>query len=303
MNSKFYIFVAGLLVCFSFAGNLVAQNKVVIGIGEIESNVREANPENFQTMVETVLVNTNKFNVIERSRLDEILAERGLGMSGLTDNSDGLTGISGVDYMVYGSITKLGESKKQQNLFVAGLNRQSSVYEFAADLRIVDVANGRVVLAENVDISSDSEQSFTVGGLRGLGALGQSSDEGDPLSDVQRMGAVRIGEVISTTISPIRVAAVQSDGTVILNYGTPVLSEGRLLKVFEVGEGFTDPETGEVLGAEEIEVGVLRVNEALDKFSKAKIESGNIPNVSDLVRFIKSDDIKEVEKEIKRAGR
>lgn len=286
-----------------FATAASAQDKVLIGVGEITSNVNAANPENFQTMLETVLVQTNKFDVVERSRLDEIFSERGLSMAGVTDGISGISGIEGVDYLIYGAITKLGESEKQTNFFVAGLNKKDKAYEMAVDLRIVDVDTGRMVLADSVEISSDSEGSFSIGGLQGYGAFGQSGEEGDPLSDVQRLAVVEIAGAISMAINPIKVAAVQSDGTIILNYGESVLSEDELLRVFRLGEGFVDPDTGEVLGAEEIEVGILQVEDAVAKFTKTKLAMGDMPVVGDVARKLDQDEIKDVKKQVKKAKR
>jgi curli biogenesis system outer membrane secretion channel CsgG len=294
------VLIAVLFSCL-LATSAVAQDKVIIGVGEITSNVGSANPQNFQTMLETLLVQTNKFDVIERSRLDEVFSERGLSMAGVTDRYDGISGIEGVDYLIYGAITKLGESAKQTNFLVAGLNKSDKKYEMAVDLRIVDVDTGKMVLADTVEISSASQGSFTVAGLQGFGGVGQSGQEGDPLSDVQRLAAVEIAGVITTTISPIKVATVQSDGTIILNYGESVLRNEEFVKVFRPGEGFTDPDTGEVLGAEEIEVGILQVEDAVAKYSKAKLAMGNTPEVGDVARKLDEDEAKQVEKAVKKA--
>ncbi len=301
--------VSSALLCVScviFSINaqpVLAQNKVIIGVGEITDNVGSANPENFQTMLETLLVQTNKFDVIERARLDEILNERGLSMVGIADGQQDIGGIQGVDYLIYGAFTKLGRSQKQSNLAIIGINKNDKDYEAAVDLRIVDVANGKMVLADTVEVASESGSSFTIAGLQGYGAIGTSGSEGDPLSDVQRLAAIELAGVITTAISPIKVAAVQSDGTVILNYGDSVLADEEFLKIYRLGEGFVDPDTGELLGAEEIEVGALQVVDPLDKYSKTKVVLGDSPQVGDIARKLNEDDAKAVEKAAKKEAR
>lgn len=282
-----------LLIAAFDCSSVTAQDKVIIGVGEITSSIREANPENFQTMLETVLVKTNKFEVIERSRMEEILKERGMSIAGITEGQDSIGGIEGVDYLVYGSITKLGESEKQSNFLIAGLNKREKNYEAGVDLRIVDVSNGRIALADNVEVSTQSKGSYTLGGLEGYGAIGTSGGEGDPLGDIQRLAAAEVAGVITTTISPIKVAAVQSDGTVILNYGDSILGQDDVLTVFQLGKGFADPDTGEILGAEEIEICTLKIEDALPKFSKSTVVSGNPPAVGDLVRKMSSENAEE----------
>ena len=299
LSRKVLLNLISLAVCFiltTASGSLLAQNKVILAVGEIKDNVGSANPGNFQTMLETLLVQTNKFDVIERSRLDEILSERGLSMAGIADGQVGINGIRGVDYLIYGAITKLGQSKSQNNLGIIGINRNDKNYEAAVDLRIVDVSNGSMVLAHTVEVSSDTDGSFTIGGLRGFGAIGASSSEGDPLSDVQSLAAAELAGVIATTINPIKVAAVQADGTIILNYGESVLHDEEFLKVYRLGEGFTDPDTGEVLGAEEIEVSALQIVDPSSKFSKARLAYGEMPIVGDVARKLNEDDAKAVKK-------
>jgi hypothetical protein len=98
-------------------------------------------------------------------------------------------------------------------------------------------------------------------------SIGESS--GDPLADVQRLASEMITSQVVTAIYPVKIIAIQGDGTIILNYGKGLLSEGDILNVFEIGEGFTDPDTGEVLGAEEILLGRIEVTNAQAKFSKS----------------------------------
>ena len=97
--------------CFTFlfivlSGSIFA-NKPVVGIGEITSNVG-GNPQSFQTMLETAISQTNKFELMERSRMDDLLGEQALSAGGLTQGNGQIGGLSGIDYLVYGSITKLG---------------------------------------------------------------------------------------------------------------------------------------------------------------------------------------------------
>jgi len=305
MKSSYSITTLIIFVIILLLGSFQvhAVNKVIVGVGEITSSISSANPETFQTMLETALVKTNKFEVIERSRLDEVLGERALGMAGITDQNLGLSGVQGVDYLIYGSITKLGETKKQTNFLIAGLNKNDKIYEMGVDLRLVDVSNGKIILADAVDLDSKSGGSFTLGGLSGYGAVGTSANEGDPLGDIQKLTAYEVAGVITLTISPIKVMAVQSDGTIVLNYGDVVLQQGDYLRLFEIGEGFADPDTGEVLGAEEFEIGILQVAEALPKYTKTTLASGTAPEVGTIARKVSDDDVKALKKSIKKSNK
>lgn len=88
---------------------------------------------------------------------------------------------------------------------------------------------------------------------------------------MQRVLAARISESTVTAQIPMRVIQVQDDGTVIVNYGDAILAPGQQLVVFEVGDEFIDPDTGEVLGSEETEIGTVEITWAEARFSRATI--------------------------------
>jgi len=86
-----------------------------------------------------------------------------------------------------------------------------------------------------------------------------------------------VAVLITTGIFPMKVVVVQKDGTVILNYGDGALEKGMVLEVYEVGEGFKDPDTGEVLGAEETLVGTVEITQTTAKFSKGVVVGDSDP--------------------------
>ena len=61
-------------------------------------------------------------------------------------------------------------------------------------------------------------------------------------------------------------------------------SLGDQLVLFEAGESFVGPDTGEVLGSEETELGTVQITESEARFSKARVfgepvevRAGSIP--------------------------
>ena len=61
----------------------------------------------------------------------------------------------------------------------------------------------------------------------------------------------------------------------ILNYGDVFLAPGDHLALFEVGESFVDPDTGETLGSEETEVGMVEITRSEPRFSRARLLGGS----------------------------
>ena len=149
---KYYLAVS-LFVLLS--GNVFA-NKPIVGIGEITSNVG-GNPQSFQTMLETAISQTNKFELMERSRMDDLLGEQALSAGGLTQGSGQIGGLSGIDYLVYGSITKLGT--KSDAVAIGGFAGGGQKAEMSVDIRIVDTSTGSIRISKTVQKLSCSRHT------------------------------------------------------------------------------------------------------------------------------------------------
>ena len=205
---------------------------------------------------------------------------QGSAASGTSGSSGGrVGGLTGIDYVIYGTVTKFGASEAGFSVgrgvgAVAsrfGFGRRSSdvssdrvTTEMAVDLRVTEVANGQILVADTVEGTVQQGRAISVSGFS------MADASGDPWADVQRLVAAKITESVVTARNPVRVVTVQRDGTIILNYGAVFFNAGDQLVVFEVGESFTDPDTGIVLGAEEVELGRIEITRAEAQFSRAK---------------------------------
>ena len=222
-------------------------------------------------MLTTALVKSRKFEVIERARLEEIFTEQGMSsLSGMIDGGVKLGGIKGVGYLVYGSITQFGKSG--QGVSIGGITLGGGSMKMGVDIKLVDAQTGRTLIAETVTHEATSSQNFSIGGISS-----RSDSSSSTVGDLMRATATDIANLITTEIFPIKVVVVQSNGTIILNYGDGVLEKGMNLEVYEVGEGFKDPDTGEVLGAEETLVAAVEVSLTRTKYSKAKVVGDTDP--------------------------
>ena len=137
-----------LMVCLFLSTAVYSQGKPVIAVGEITSAVGGFNTLSIQLALENALQKTNKYTMMERTRLDALLQERGLSMSGMTDGRADLSGFSGVDYLVYGSVSNIT------------LERKNALIAFSCDaslsmnVRVVDVNTGEIRLSESVFVEA-----------------------------------------------------------------------------------------------------------------------------------------------------
>ena len=199
-----HLFLKSIALNFFFLFSLesTAQDLPVIAITEIESSVdssswldyKNSKSQNFQTMLETQLVQTKRFKIIERNRIDEVLSEQIL--QGEFSNNNTKMNVGGVDYIVYGSITKFGSKTKQ--IQTSGVSVTKLIAEFGVDLKVVDILTGEIIKAETVDISLET------GSGTSTNSFGVSDALADPLSDIQRSAAKSSAALIAESIFPIK---------------------------------------------------------------------------------------------------
>ncbi|MCY4513880.1 MAG: hypothetical protein OXC69_01895 [Candidatus Tectomicrobia bacterium] len=238
-------------------GPLAQQNAPVIAVGDIQSSYENWDTMSIQTALESALSKTRKFIIMERGRLDELLKERGLSMAGIADGNASLGGFSGVDYLLYGRVMEA--SLASQNVILMSQCKGT----VGLDVRTVDVNSGEIRFSESVQIS---DVVATAGGDENP-CRGVTSSTLAPLST---LAAEAVAEKLTVALFPVKLVRVTIDEAY-LNYGSPFLVPGDYMKVITLGEGFVDPDTGEVLGADEEESGYLVVREVRPKFSIADV--------------------------------
>jgi hypothetical protein len=244
-----------LVVCSIFVS--AQGNKPIVAVASFESSFKDYDARNIQTAIETALSKTQKFTLMERGRLDSLLAEQGLSANGLVTGSGEIGGFSGVDYLIYGRVTQLGLEAK--NILIMS----ACEAQLGLDVRVVDVKTGEIRLSENI---SADDQVNTAGAeenpCRGIGL--------SAFDNLTAKTARKLAEKLTQTLFPVKLAKVSSD-EVYLNYGEGFLNSGEILKVVSLGEGFEDPDTGEIIGAEEELLAIVKVTKLRPKYSIASI--------------------------------
>jgi len=100
-----------VLACMAVAPFAMADEKKIVAVVPFDAvGGHDSWGESAATYLETLLVETGKFRVVERKRLDRILKEHELGQTGLTAMAKTLGNFVEVDFLLGGSITPLGDS-------------------------------------------------------------------------------------------------------------------------------------------------------------------------------------------------
>lgn len=250
------------------ATTVSAQQLPIVGIAQMDDSAQTGAADTLSTMLETAIISTGKFRIIERSRLGRLEGEQANARTGrVTTNRPGRRGgFEGVDFLIYGSITGVSQQSRGDigSTMLAGVfgNRNASCgrsqVSLTLDIRITDTNTGEVKLATNI---VETAQSSTV-----CNAQGQVDT-----TVLMRAAANRIARQMVTTIYPIQVAAVQPDGILVLNYGSDTLNMGDRLLIFAPGEEIRDPTTGRVIDRmESASFGVYEIMQQTVRTSRAR---------------------------------
>jgi curli biogenesis system outer membrane secretion channel CsgG len=147
------------------------------------------------------LVNDGSFRVIERKKLDTILAEQDFAQSDRADPSAAKLAkvgkVLGVKYIIAGSITKFATSDKKYGGAglvggkFGGLGLKKAKSEVTVTARMIDASTGEIMISAKGEGISTKGGGLTVGAIGGGGgagfSMGSSEYKASALGEAQEM--------------------------------------------------------------------------------------------------------------------
>ncbi|MCK4754179.1 MAG: hypothetical protein KAS58_03035 [Calditrichia bacterium] len=245
-------------------------------------------------MLVTSLVESDKFIVIERAELDEILKEQGLGQTGLvTPQSAAKVGqLLGLQRMITGSITEFGSKQSKVGGGIGGFNLgvSTTTARVVVDLRIINVNTGEIVMAKSAE-GEDSSTGLDNVGMDDIDFHNSSTWDNTQLGIASRESIIECVEFITEDM-----AGLPWEGKIIKASGTTIymkpgskggVQPGMVFSIYRAGEELIDPDTGLSLGSEESKIGEIQYtgDVADGKAGKALVKSGTGFQAGDLVRI------------------
>jgi curli biogenesis system outer membrane secretion channel CsgG len=265
--------------------------KPVVAVSGIEDLSGSDLAPQLTAMIQTAVAGTGKFRIMERTGMDQLVAEQSRARSGLvtTNTPNRRGGFEGVDFLIYGTITSVNvrtESNIGGDMLRSVLTgNQSSgcvnkVASMELDIRITDAVSGEIRYVKRLNELARAQTACNGGS--------NSVDTGVLL----RGASDKIAAGLVTSIYPIQIASVQPDGQLVLNYGEGTLAVGQSLNVFSRGEQIKDPATGEVIGSTESKLGMVRVTEVMGRLSRATpVEAFAVsPAIGSILRVASEDE-------------
>jgi curli biogenesis system outer membrane secretion channel CsgG len=249
-------------------------------------------------MLVTALVESKKFMVIERTELEQVLNEQGLGQSGLvTPQSAAKVGqLLGAEMLVTGSVTEFGEKESKVG---GGLGRLGGLNvgvskkkaRVAVDVRLVNVNTGEIVAAKSA-VGEDASTGLDNVGVNDIDFHNTDTWDNTQLGKASREAIEQCVEYITEGMESVpwvgKIIKAGDDGSIIMKPGSKGgVKPGMVFKVYRPGEELIDPDTGLSLGSEETMIGEIQVTGDLaeGKAAKAIVKSGMGFQAADIIRI------------------
>jgi TolB-like protein len=242
------------------------KDTITFGHGFIVRETVETSTKFLTSELMTFLVKTNKFDVVERSRMKDILTEQEFSESGYIspETAVKLGKLIGADYFVMGKIEQFQASLENKKIPYTNEIQKQYEGKITVNVRIVDSRGGKVVAANKFAVEHEDRNR-------------RQDKEVTPDDFLDALKEKAVKEIVNGIVEgvfPLKVIKITGD-KVYINRGTGVsFKVGDTLTVLAQGEGLVDPDTGESLGSAEEEVGQVEVLTVQKKFSTAKILSG-----------------------------
>jgi curli biogenesis system outer membrane secretion channel CsgG len=250
--------------------------------------------ERIADMVTVALIETDRFVVVERPRIKDILHKRALEGFGKAAKIEATTigklipaqvGISGsvTEYVFEAEGLDLGP--EGEGIVTGPVSGEGRV---GISLEIFDAATEEVVSYERVETKGTyagitggyGDRSYAIGGEHfaetPLGKATQDAVNETAYRIAVRMGDIRWkGSIVLVQTERIYINCGKREG----------IAPGQKLVVYSKGEELTDPETREVLGAAETRIGTVSVVEVQEKYSLAIVKEGQGFKRGDILRL------------------
>lgn len=235
------------------ATDAVAKRMSKQGVGLSLDSVLQA----FDSQVYDRVLNTKRFEVIERSDADALAKESAAAGEAFAFNK--------ADYILTIRVDSFNDRMEERKLASLGKTIRARTIEISAVTKITEVATQRAIASTNFKVSKrDSENRSENTTQR----VGEGSDDLliQAVSDMAQKIASRAAEVIS----PARVIGKRDKIVTINRNDQSGIKIGQVWEVFILGDEMVDPDTGDKT-REEVLVGKVKVTRVTPQNSQAEV--------------------------------
>jgi len=268
-----------------FDDNPMAAFAMMTGRGQVQQQDNGKIGKSVSNILVTELVNDGTFKVVERSQLDEIMAEQKLGKDGtLSANEAAKLGkLLGVSAVVLGSVTEFNTRTDKKGVLGVGTKVQTA--SVAINARVVDTSSAEIIFA--VESKGQEEATnVTVGSYYGSNSTGAKDAL---LTAATKKASVSIIQSLKENSSKMNEPTLEglivnidpTDKSIMIDLGTESgLTNGQQMYVLKVVKEIKN-QSGEVIKRITNVVGELSVKDAEKKVSTCTCINGTCDNIKE----------------------
>lgn len=261
--------------------------KQVVAVLPFDNRVKDV-PQNWNLggglaeILITELLESDRFLLVERDTIQDIVREQELGMSGLVRNETAAQAgnLAGAQFMIKGAITEFNAEAGGGGLSVsfreAEAGTKSRTAYVGIDVRIVDNLTGQIHSSYHATGTAKSTGLSLAAAFKGSEnvKIGASTFYSTALGVATREAVEKVVRFIleESAHIPWQGAVIQTRGSnVFVNRGQSAnVREGDVFELFSKGEPLIDPETGFNLGSEEEFLCSITITRLMPKFSTGR---------------------------------
>lgn len=212
-------------------------------------------------------VGSRKFDVLERSRLREILREVDFGTSEYANAAEvvPLGKALNAEYVLLPEIELIHLLAESSEVPYVGTVQNMLKGKIIVRHRVVDTASTKMVVASSEEIHIERT-------LRADGAFA-TTEMNNFIMELYRAAGMRMLHRTLEAVYPVRILEIDGEKAVV-NRGEGAINLGDEFDVYMLGKTYIDPDTGESLGRSENQVARIRVNRIAPRFAEARIVEG-----------------------------
>jgi curli biogenesis system outer membrane secretion channel CsgG len=290
MFKRFSFFLIIFFFVFSFTNSYAYQGpKQRIAVTKFENKVQGVYGNwnlgsGFAEMLTTELMKSERFIVVERQALTDVLGEQELGQAGIIrkETAAKVGQVLGAQIIVRGVVSEFDMQKSGGGggIGIGGfrLGLKGGKAHVAVDIRLIDASTGQVLHSHNA-AGTASSSGIGIGVTSGDVDFTSSGFQKTPLGLATRQAIHDVIEFIISKMEdmPVTAKIIKISGNkVYLNAGATMnIQPGDKFLAYSKGESMIDPDTGLNLGSEDTLVGTVEVTDVKDKYSIGLLEAGS----------------------------
>ncbi len=254
------------------------KGKATLAIGQIKVNpagkTQNLSPANVERVVNDLyvkLTQSNRFDVLERSQIDQVLDQKAFTAIAQGQDIDPALGeLLGADYLIHATIDDFYIETERKQISAVNRTQVKQTGKSNATVRIIDVHTGKTVSADKIALQR---------------LLSDTADQQQVFNELIEQLSTKMVAGVINHIYPIKILGATPDGKIYINRGSDTgIKVGGRFTVARPGADLVDPDTGISFGKTETEVGVIEIQSVEVARAIANAVSGTGFAAGDILR-------------------